>query len=412
MEKNQNFSVNNSWLGNIWNSSVAEDNELPPYTLAFWTLGQKVGIVAGFGLLIALTILGNMTIIVAVLKDPVLKSSVTNLFYVSLALADVLVGFLVVPLMLLFVYLGYWPLGYAFCDAWLSVDFLCCTASFYTLTAISWDRYRAVSCPLNHLTTRSRRRVILTLVGVWVAAALVWVPAISVVRYLSGLYVDYYCLFVTSPEYVMVSCIIAYYIPAAAMVILYALIYKNVRHALNSPVNTDATNCHNNTGFPSQKIDYGNTTRSQEGKMFADSYGKLYRNESGSEVSVSIVSLSMTNTAASVSQTSMSDCGETKSKSRRHIRERESRSEKQRRTMVTLGVVMAVFLVSWCPWMVIWPVASYWPDNVPQWLYDLSAMAAYINSLLNPFLYVFSNPAFRAAVKRILTGRKNFDQTF
>lgn len=404
--KNDNFSGNDSWLGDIWNSSFAQDKDLPPYTVAVWTLGQKIGIVTGFVLLIALTVLGNLTIIVAVMKDPVLKSSVTNLFYVSLALADVLVGFLVVPLMLLFVYLGYWPLGYVFCDAWLSVDFLCCTASFYTLAAISWDRYKAVSCPLDHLSTRSRRRVILTLVGVWVAAALVWVPAISVVRYLSGLYVDYYCLFVTSPEYVIVSCVIAYYIPTAVMMILYALIYKNIRHALNSPVKMDATNGYNNAEFPCESTDIDNKTRSQRGQVFADYYGKLFTGDSGSNVNVSVVSLSMTNTDAPGSQMSLSDDGATKSKSRRHVRVQEDRSEKQRRATVTLGVVMAVFLVSWCPWMVIWPLASYWPDSVPQWLYDLSAMAAYINSLVNPFLYVFSNPVFRAAVKRILTGRR------
>jgi len=38
-----------------------------------------------------------------------------------------------------------WPLGRQLCDAWVSFDVLCCTASILHLVAISLDRYWAVT---------------------------------------------------------------------------------------------------------------------------------------------------------------------------------------------------------------------------------------------------------------------------
>uniref|UniRef100_A0A8D0HP79 5-hydroxytryptamine receptor 2C n=1 Tax=Sus scrofa TaxID=9823 RepID=A0A8D0HP79_PIG len=91
-------------------------------------------------IIIILTIGGNILVIMAVSLEKKLHNA-TNYFLMSLAIADMLVGLLVMPLSLLAILYDYvWPLPRYLCPVWISLDVLFSTASIMHLCAISLDR--------------------------------------------------------------------------------------------------------------------------------------------------------------------------------------------------------------------------------------------------------------------------------
>jgi len=118
-------------------SSPANDTELKPQFFQIGTL------FSGFllCLIIAFTLAGNCLVCAAVASYRRLRSSVTNYFVVSLAVADLTVAILVMPYSVAFELYGKWRYGWVFCYFWISCDVTCCTASILHLCVISLDRY-------------------------------------------------------------------------------------------------------------------------------------------------------------------------------------------------------------------------------------------------------------------------------
>lgn len=87
----------------------------------------------------------------------------------------------------------------------------------------------------------------------------------------------------------------------------------------------------------------------------------------------------------------------------RRQQQQKMRLAKQRRVARTLGVLIFVFLVSWLPFTILWPVQRYFgTQHVPNSLLRKTLWLTYANTFINPFLYFFSNNDFRYALRRIL----------
>ena len=76
-------------------------------------------------------------------------------------------------------------------------------------------------------------------------------------------------------------------------------------------------------------------------------------------------------------------------------------SRRERKIFASLSVVVIAYLVCWLPWHVVFDLV-YFHYKLGEW-YTFAALLTYVNSALNPILYAFANPDFRAAFKRILT---------
>lgn len=87
----------------------------------------------------AVLVAGNVFVIAAILLERNLQS-VANYLILSLAVADLLVACLVMPLSAVYEISREWKLGPELCDMWTSSDVLCCTASILHLVAIALDR--------------------------------------------------------------------------------------------------------------------------------------------------------------------------------------------------------------------------------------------------------------------------------
>lgn len=80
--------------------------------------------------LIALGIIaGNGLVIIGISTAKKLNRLNSNLFILSLAVADLLVAVLVLPFSVVYQVLGHWMFGDAICKMWLMIDIAACTCS-------------------------------------------------------------------------------------------------------------------------------------------------------------------------------------------------------------------------------------------------------------------------------------------
>ena len=93
-------------------------------------------------LLSLIIVVGNGLIMVSVTVVKQLRQP-GNYLIVSLALSDFLVGFIVLPLTIVYDVAGEWVFGTMMCDIHVSFDVICCTASIINICMISIDRYVA-----------------------------------------------------------------------------------------------------------------------------------------------------------------------------------------------------------------------------------------------------------------------------
>lgn len=181
--------------------------------------------------LIALAaIIGNVLVILSVYKNRKLRT-VTNLFVVSLAVADLMVGALVLPFAIKQEVTQSWELGSTTCDVWISLDVLLCTASILNLCCISIDRYFAVTSPLVCATKRSRRRASVMIAVVWCLSAVITSPPLFGLRQKNQPINGGMCHLTKEAGYVVYSAMGSFYIPLAIMLFVYVNIFVVARRA-------------------------------------------------------------------------------------------------------------------------------------------------------------------------------------
>jgi len=132
------------------------------------------------------TVFGNSLVILAVIRERYLHTA-TTYFVTSLAVADCLVGLVVMPFSALYEVLqNTWFFGTDWCDTWRSLDVLFSTASILNLCVISLDRYWAITDPFSYPMKMSRNRAAALIAAVWICSSLISFPAIVFWRHVRG----------------------------------------------------------------------------------------------------------------------------------------------------------------------------------------------------------------------------------
>lgn len=222
-------------------------------------------------LIILLTIVGNILVILSVFTYKPLRI-VQNFFIVSLAVADLTVAILVMPLNVAYSIIGKWEFGIGFCKLWLTCDVLCCTSSILNLCAIALDRYWAITDPINYAQKRTLERVLLLITGVWVLSLIISSPPlIGWNDWPEDFNRDTPCQLTSNQGYVIYSSLGSFFIPLAIMTIVYLEIYLATKRRLRErarKVNAMAAHSttyanHNNTNNNNNNNGKGITAQSE-----------------------------------------------------------------------------------------------------------------------------------------------------
>uniref|UniRef100_A0A8D0G9Q6 G-protein coupled receptors family 1 profile domain-containing protein n=1 Tax=Sphenodon punctatus TaxID=8508 RepID=A0A8D0G9Q6_SPHPU len=145
--------------------------KLPPSSLV-----RSVLIPIIYFLVCALGLSGNTLVIYVVLRYAKMKT-VTNIYILNLAIADVLF-MLGLPFLATQNAISYWPFGSFWCRLVMTVDGINQFTSIFCLTVMSMDRYLAVVHPIKSTKWRRPRVAKLISTTVWTFSFLVVLPVI------------------------------------------------------------------------------------------------------------------------------------------------------------------------------------------------------------------------------------------
>jgi len=150
----------------------------------------------------------------------------------SLAIADCLVAILVMPMGMIVEVLGYFPLPHYACIIFATMDVLCCTSSIWHMSTMSMDRYFTIRFPFRYGRNKTRRIMLLKIIGVWAISFAVSSPV-----FVLGI-IDQDSVLsngVCAPNnafFKIYGSIFAFYIPFLIMIITYALTMRSLRNVL------------------------------------------------------------------------------------------------------------------------------------------------------------------------------------
>ncbi|XP_026766820.3 5-hydroxytryptamine receptor 2A [Pangasianodon hypophthalmus] len=311
-------------------------------------LGQKKNWAALLIMLIVvITITGNILVIMAVTLERKLQNA-TNYFLMSLAIADMLLGILVMPISMVTILYGYsWPLPNILCPLWIYLDVLLSTASIMHLCAISVDRYIAIRNPIAHSRAKSAWRVRAKITAVWTISASISMPIpVLGLHDHTKVFKEGSC-FLTDSSFVLIGSFMAFFMPLTIMVVTYFLTI--------SALQSEATLCLDRL-VPRPRF---------SGSLalgFLPYEKKLF------------------------------------------LRRSLTLSNEQKASKV-LGVVFILFVVMWCPFFVTNILVAVCDstichDDIISGLHNVFVWVGYLSSAVNPLVYTLFNKTYRSAFAR------------
>ncbi|XP_070812844.1 5-hydroxytryptamine receptor 2A [Pituophis catenifer annectens] len=312
-------------------------------------------------IVIIITIFGNILVILAVSLEKKLHNA-TNYFLMSLAITDMLLGFLVMPISMLTILYEYrWPLPRNLCAVWIYLDVLFSTASIMHLCAISLDRYIAIQDPIHHSQFNSRTKALAKIALVWTVSIGISMPVpIFGFRDDSKVFKNGSC-FLVDEKFVLIGSFVAFFIPLAIMVITYFLTIKSLQK--------EATLCMNDLD---SKAKFGSFSFFPQSSLSLDKHFTHSLNkESGTF----------------------------------RRRKMQSISNEQKASKV-LGIVFFLFVIMWCPFFITNVMVAFCKEacdkDIIEDLLNIFVWIGYLSSAVNPLIYTLFSKTYRSAFVRYL----------
>jgi hypothetical protein len=243
-----NFALNltNSAHSNLTNDYVFLFNNFSsssqPITTNFhYALWQKILFSCFMFPIIILSIVGNIIVIVAIIKYDYLRIT-NNFFLASLAVADCAVGILAMPPNALQLLTGRWYLKAFMCRFWLACDMLFSTSSIMHLCCVSFDRFLSISdkYTFNYHAQRGRIswRVRIMIAGVWIISVLLSFGPIYTNVFTTREHAEEIdrldfengqCTLVVNLPFRFISSIVSFWLPGFGMILFYSLVYRKAQ---------------------------------------------------------------------------------------------------------------------------------------------------------------------------------------
>ncbi|MBN3271315.1 DRD4 protein, partial [Polyodon spathula] len=345
-----------------------------------------------FGILLIVVIIsGNLLVCLSVWTEKALKTT-TNYFIVSLAVADLLLAVLVLPL---FVYSefqgGVWTLNTVLCDSLMTMDVMLCTASIFNLCAISVDRFIAVSIPLNYNRKHIDQRQIILLSATWIFALAVASPVMFGINHVPDR--DPALCKLEDNNYIIYSSVCSFFIPCPIMLLLYCLMFRGLtqweearKTKLNNSMQASMKfqSGHSLPRYPPPIIKRDPADiKLKELNCYSHpdcTYPKEYKG--GHTKTIALPKL----------------CIWAPSK-----KKRAKINGRERKAMKVLPVVVGAFLFCWTPFFVVHITRALCEScDISPELMSIVTWLGYVNSALNPIIYTVFNTEFRNFFRKFL----------
>uniref|UniRef100_A0A3Q3LDF9 G-protein coupled receptors family 1 profile domain-containing protein n=1 Tax=Labrus bergylta TaxID=56723 RepID=A0A3Q3LDF9_9LABR len=318
------------------------------------------------------TVLSNAFVIATIFLTRKLHTP-ANFLIGSLAVTDLLVSILVMPISILYTVSKTWSLGQIVCDIWLSSDITFCTASILHLCVIALDRYWAITDALEYSKRRTMRRAAVMVGVVWVISISISMPPLFWRQAKAHEEVTECMVNTDQISYTLYSTFGAFYVPTVLLIILYGRIYVAARSRIFKT--------------PSS------------GKRFTTA--QLIQTSAGS-------SLSGGGGGGGGGGGTPLFMNSVKVKLADSVLERKRLcAARERKATKTLGIILGAFIVCWLPFFVGTLVLAIckecWFDPL---LFDIFTWLGYLNSLINPVIYTAFNDEFKQAFQKLVKFRR------
>ncbi|KAM4726891.1 adrenoceptor beta 2, surface b [Anableps anableps] len=342
--------------------------------------------------LVLAIIFGNVMVITAILRFQRLQT-ITNLFIASLAVADLIMGVIVVPFSSSSILLQTWKFGNFMCDFWTATDVLCVTASIETLCVISLDRYLAITRPLRYPTLLTKARAFTVVFLVWAVASLisflpiylkVWVSNTdSAMKCLNS---ETCCEFNTNATYAVFSSIVSFYLPLVVMIFLYTRVFQEAQKQLEK--------------IRGRERHFYHLHKSAQ-LTYPDDSPSLNKLRTGADGEDSLNMQQIEDTDNRQEEKGEENRVRTEKEGRQSTAKRLKFCLREHKAVKTLGIIMGTFTLCWLPFFILNIVIAFVDLGDNKELFRFLNWLGYSNSAFNPLIYCRS-PDFRYAFQEIL----------
>ncbi|XP_061749727.1 5-hydroxytryptamine receptor 1B [Nerophis ophidion] len=363
---------------NASNLSLSEDAGSGAHSLAY-----QISLASLLSAITLATSLSNAFVIATISQSTKLQTP-ANFLIASLAVTDLLVSILVMPVCVLYTVTQKWTLGQVVCDVWLSSDITCCTASILHLCVIALDRYWAITDAVEYSKKRTPGRAAGMVATAWVIAISISLPPLFWRQVKAdeltscGVNTDHVF-------YTIYSTFGAFYIPTLLLIVLYGRIYVEARQRILKQ-------------SPRRK------KKKAAGKRLTSAY--LATNSPGSNASTSPLQGARLQDAPSSDTNSSTSENQVKvTLSDAALEKKRISAARERKATKTLGIILGAYIVCWLPFFIYTLVVATCDGcDLPE-LFDFFTWLGYLNSLINPIIYTMANEDFKKAFHKLVRFR-------
>ncbi|XP_027979696.1 5-hydroxytryptamine receptor 1A [Eumetopias jubatus] len=372
------------------------------------------------GTLIFCAVLGNACVVAAIALERSLQN-VANYLIGSLAVTDLMVSVLVLPMAALYQVLNKWTLGQVTCDLFIALDVLCCTSSILHLCAIALDRYWAITDPIDYVNKRTPRRAAALISLTWLIGFLISIPPMLGWRTPEDRSDPDACTISKDHGYTIYSTFGAFYIPLLLMLVLYGRIFRAARFRIRKTVKkVEKKGADTRFGVspaPPPKKSVNGDPGSREWRQGVENKaggalctnGAVRQGDEGAALEVIEVHrvgnskehLPLPSEAGAIP---CAPASFEKKNERNAEAKRKMALARERKTVKTLGIIMGTFILCWLPFFIVALVLPFCESSchMPTLLGAIINWLGYSNSLLNPVIYAYFNKDFQNAFKKII----------
>ncbi|XP_053305169.1 histamine H3 receptor-like [Spea bombifrons] len=391
--------------------------------------GVSILLAVVMALMVLATVLGNALVILAFIVDKGLRTQ-GNFFFLNLAIADFLVGGFCIPLYIPYVLTGHWKFGKVLCKLWLVMDYLLCTASVFNIVLISYDRFISVTKAVSYRAQKGMTRsAVLKMLVVWVAAFLLYGPAIISWEYIARSTIlpegECYVEFYYNWYFLMIASTVEFFTPFISVTYFNLSIYINIKkrtimrneelaqgqehcemtfqgkrkeHLIFFVKPADKLHCETKKQTTCLTSTIASTARHREEKL----EGHMLDLNISQDLPPLQVEVQNKRPQDCFYKTVENACSNIRQDMASSIANR-FRLSRDKRVAKSLAIIVCVFGLCWAPYTLLMIIrAACHGRCVQHYLYEISFWLLWLNSAINPVLYPLCHMSFRKAFMKLL----------